>query len=393
MSNPEKKKLLLIGPLPPPYAGPEIGTKTLLESTLLNQTYRIRHINTTVRASNKDKGKLDIMMLWAYIRYLSRLLHALLIFKPHYILYCPTSATLKGWVRDGTTSFLCGLFKTRLIMQFRGGHFRYFFDSIKPFYQKLIRGLLHKSALVLAQADVLKRQFIGIIPEKHIGKFYNSITPDFYASFESVERSRQNRQQVNILFVGHLSYAKGYCDLLKTLPDLSHKYAVHYQFMGAKIKVERNVLFNQATGEQIISEDPDECYIHYVKKKGLSQQVSFLGDRIYGTEKLKIFKEADIFVLPSYSEGFSMAILEAMAAGLPIIATKVGAAPEVIEEGEQGYIVIPGDIATLQDRLEQLVKDASKRIAMGQKNREKCQRQFFVEVASHRLVQLLENLK
>jgi glycosyltransferase involved in cell wall biosynthesis len=303
----------------------------------------------------------------------------------------PTSATLKGWVRDGTTLFIASWFKTKFIIQFRGGHFGYFYKSLKPSYQKIIKYLLQKTSLVLVQADVLKSQFIGIVPQETIKTFYNSITSGFYSYFKEMKHDVPNKK-LNILFIGHLSKAKGYCDLLKIVPYFSKKYNVNYQFIGAKIKIERNVLFNQATGEKIISEDPDECYKHYIATEKLDDYVEFLGDRIYGANKLKIFKQADIFVLPSYSEGFSMSILEAMAAGLPIIATKVGAAPEIIENGINGYIINPGDILALQNSLEQLIKDTTKRNNMGQINRKKCKSQFLINIASQNLINLLNKL-
>ena len=247
MPRVSKKELLIVGPLPPPYAGPEIGTKTFLESALLHRTYQIRNINTTVRRSNRDKGKLDLFIVWAYFKYLYRLIHTVIQSKPDYVLYCPTSATLTGWVRDGTTLCVCALFNIKLIMQFRGGHFRYFFESIGHSYQKLIRRLLQRSNLVLVQADILKRQFDGIIPQARIGTLYNSIALDFFSYFDNVKRGAQNRA-VTILFVGHLSHDKGYCDLLKTIPYLVLTYGVRYHFMGTKVKVARNIfpitLFN-----------------------------------------------------------------------------------------------------------------------------------------------------
>lgn len=328
-------------------------------------------------------------MIWAYFRYLFSLVYLLFVFKPNYILYLPTSATLKGWIRDATTLFIASWFKTKFIIQFRGGHFGYFYKSLKPSYQKIIKYLLQKTSLVLVQADVLKHQFIEIVPKEQIKTFYNSITSEFYSHFKGMKR---DAQQINILFIGHLSQAKGYCDLLKTVPYLSKKYNVKYQFIGAKLKVERNVLFNQTTGEKIIPEDPNDCYQHYIATDGLDNSIEFLGDNIYGTEKLNRFKQADIFVLPSYSEGFSMSILEAMSAGLPIIATKVGAAPEIIENGINGYIINPGDILALQNSLEQLIKDTNKRNNMGQINREKCKSQFLIDIASQNLINLLKKL-
>ena len=137
----KKKKLLIIGPLPPPFSGPEIGTKHLLESETLNDVYDVYHINTTLRTSIAERGRLDITMLVAYIKYMLKLLKALIVIRPDHILYCVMTATIKGWVRDSTTILFCRLTGKRAVTQFRGGHFRYFIDTL-PAYQRAVIKLL-----------------------------------------------------------------------------------------------------------------------------------------------------------------------------------------------------------------------------------------------------------
>src|SRR5690554_4497653 len=97
-----RKKVLVIGPLPPPFAGPEMVTRAIVESDELRRRFEIAYLNTTVRASNQEKGQLDVRMVFAYASYLVRLGRRLTLQKPDCILYLPTSATLKGWVRDGS---------------------------------------------------------------------------------------------------------------------------------------------------------------------------------------------------------------------------------------------------------------------------------------------------
>lgn len=72
---------------------------------------------------------------------------------------------------------------------------------------------------------------------------------------------------------------------------------------------------------------------------------------------IKAFKQSDIFVLPSLSEGFPLTVLEAMAAGLPVVATKVGGIPEMVKDRETGYLVEPGNIQALAEVLEKAVKN------------------------------------
>lgn len=87
---------------------------------------------------------------------------------------------------------------------------------------------------------------------------------------------------------------------------------------------------------------------------GLAESVHFLGQR---HDVPDLLHAMDIFVLPSYSEGVSLALLEAMAAGLPVIATAVGGLPEVVEDGETGLLIPPKDADALAGALERLLAD------------------------------------
>lgn len=91
-------------------------------------------------------------------------------------------------------------------------------------------------------------------------------------------------------------------------------------------------------------------------KLGIREKVTFIGERLDIPELLNIM---DIFVLPSLSEGLSNTILEAMASGLPIIATRVGGNPEMVVDGETGFLVSPKDYQSLSKVIIQLLKNPS----------------------------------
>ncbi|MBI2099194.1 glycosyltransferase [Candidatus Uhrbacteria bacterium] len=100
-----------------------------------------------------------------------------------------------------------------------------------------------------------------------------------------------------------------------------------------------------------------------IEEEKLSNRVILAGKIIPATEILKSF---DIFVLPSAKEGFPYAILEAMAAGLPIAATSVGAIPEMIEDKKSGLIAPPKNPGALKTAIESLLKDENLRSLLGQ---------------------------
>ena len=90
------------------------------------------------------------------------------------------------------------------------------------------------------------------------------------------------------------------------------------------------------------------------RQRGLERRVIFYGAAPH-TEVPALLAASDIFALPSVVEGMPLAILEAMAAGLPVIATAVGAVPQVIEDGQTGLLVPPGDAAALAQALRHML--------------------------------------
>ena len=114
---------------------------------------------------------------------------------------------------------------------------------------------------------------------------------------------------------------------------------------------------------------------------GIAGCVQFLGTV---ADVASYFGQADIFVLPSLAEGLSNALLEAMAAGLPSIATQVGGTPELIQEGETGLLVAPEDTAALAAAMVRLAEDPVLRQALGQRARRKVEAEFGLERIAQR---------
>ncbi len=94
-------------------------------------------------------------------------------------------------------------------------------------------------------------------------------------------------------------------------------------------------------------------------------------DRLVG-----LYQASDVFVLPSHGDNLPVTVLEAMAAGLPVIGTRVGGIPEQVVEGETGLLVGRGDRPSLSDALAMLLSDPDRSAAMGQAGRARCQERF-----------------
>ena len=122
---------------------------------------------------------------------------------------------------------------------------------------------------------------------------------------------------------------------------------------------------------------------------GVGERVVFLGHR----EDTDVLLQAlDIFVLPSLSEGIPMALLEAMAASRPIVASRVGGIPEIIEDGVEGYLVEPMDVNNLAERCRRLIESPDVARKMGEQGRKRVDSEFSATAMADRVVSVYKEV-
>lgn len=98
--------------------------------------------------------------------------------------------------------------------------------------------------------------------------------------------------------------------------------------------------------------------------------------------------DLDVFILSTFGDNLPVAILEAMAAGLPVIASRTGGIPEQVVDGETGYLVEPGDVDGLSAAIERLASDPARRLSFGLAARERAHRYFSSEDVARRMIEL-----
>lgn len=118
-----------------------------------------------------------------------------------------------------------------------------------------------------------------------------------------------------------------------------------------------------------------------VELLGLEESVVFTGELATDDEVRREFFKADIFALPSLQEGFGLVFLEAMAAGLPVVAARSAAVPEVVPDEEAAILVRPGDANALADALTRLLKNENLRKEMGSAGRNRVRRYNWSEIS------------
>jgi len=231
------------------------------------------------------------------------------------------------------------------------------FDSL------LYRLALKNADAVIAQTNDMKIT-MNKLCNREIVVIPNGVDLD---RFDSLSRA-ESRHKLNIsdkdkilLFVGSLKPVKGTRYLVEAM-----------SIIGQKSNDIRLLVVGDGEERQMLE--------GLVAKLNLSQRVSFAG-QVPNEVVPQYMVAADIFVLPSLSEGFPVTFLEAIASGLPIIATKVRGTPEIVAEGENGFLVSSQDSEKLAERILFLFENRELRERMGRNNREKARRYSWEDIA------------
>lgn len=171
------------------------------------------------------------------------------------------------------------------------------------------------------------------------------IPPGFERTKCMPKPMKKHSKQVQLLFVGHMTKAKGILDLLEAVALLQRdSYDLHV--VGG------------------VKAEPETWHMakSLIQKHGLSDRVHMYG-RVEDEALQKLYQQADLFVLPSYWEGYGIVFLEAMSMGLPVISTTAGAIPEVVSDQHYGLLLEAGDVQALHDALYTLIHDPVQRHA------------------------------
>jgi N-acetyl-alpha-D-glucosaminyl L-malate synthase BshA len=141
---------------------------------------------------------------------------------------------------------------------------------------------------------------------------------------------------------------------------------------------------------QLVGDGPEHERIRgLVRAAGLDEWVQFLGER---TDLPSVLCGADLFLLPSETESFGLAALEAMSCGVPVIASRVGGVPEVVIDGETGLLAPVGDVAAMAAHVVRLLADAPLRARLGAAGRRRAETAFPLEATVGRYEALYRRL-
>jgi glycosyltransferase involved in cell wall biosynthesis len=238
----------------------------------------------------------------------------------------------------------------------------------KSYFQNLKRNV--DAFLVISQEIDAELASLGVPKEKRLF-LPNGVNIERCVPI-SEERKRKLRTELSlpmdatiVAYVGRLVPEKRVDYLLKSWPEIRSKFSSARLLIAGEGSEERRLREMSVDGTQFTGQ--------------VNDAVPFL-------------QAADLFVLPSSTEGLSNSMLEAMSCGLPVLATTVGGAPDVIEHGVSGYLIPPEDLDSLNLGLQTLLADGTLRFRLGSNARARILSDFSLDSVAERLASLYDRL-
>jgi glycosyltransferase involved in cell wall biosynthesis len=264
------------------------------------------------------------------------------------LVHINTSLNAKSYWRDLAYLLMARLCGARVVYQVHGG-------SLATFKVARWAARLPDVIVVLSHAE--RELWRAIAPAQLVETLPNGIDCQPYQRYN---RSFAERDApLRMIYIGRLAPGKGLLESIEAL-----------RLARARGVAARLVIAGGGAEEARLRQ--------YVRDCGLSREVTFVGPA-YGDLKARLLSQADVLLLPSYSEGLPYSLLEAMAAGVVPVVTPVGAIPDVVAEGEHGLIVPPRDAEAIAAAIARLANDRIAVARMGAACRKRIAAAYSIE--------------
>ena len=369
--------VLHVGPAPPQLGGMEAFVGHLLSSNLKND-YNLLLLDISKHKKRSSAYKVPVGYTGSFKRSLKEMSKSyalstrfffrfwlMLLTKHIDIVHLHTGSYTSFWEKS-LYVLLAKLWRKKIVMHIHGALFQTFYEQSPKFIQWLVRSILALCNAVVVLSKSWQFFFRQLIAEKKITIVSNGID---LSQLQSIRFNKTSHP--SIVFLSEVSRRKGIYDLIEA----------GWRLKGSGLDFQLMIV-----GGGEIDETKE-----LVSKRQLEKYVTFHGPQ-HGRDKFAFLKTAWCFVLPSYAEGFPLAIIEAMAFGLPVISTNVGGIPDMLKHGEHGFLCTPGDVDELAKFLKTILTDPSLRTKMGKMNRRLALDSYDINSAALRISVLYENL-
>ena len=319
--------VLLLGPSRDAISGVTTHVNSLLGSRLAGE-FALEHFQ--VGSEGRSEGPLGRLLRFVTSPFT---LAFAVLRRGAAVVHLNTSLNAKAWWRDLVYLLVAKACGARVVLQVHGGALdRFVF--LNRFVVRLRAALRWPDAVVvLSQQE--QEAWRRLAPGQHVALLPNGIDCTPYLKYK--RNLPAPDQPVRLIYIGRLAAGKG---LLETIEALALA-------RGNGVAARLVIVGNGPEGARLRAQ---------VRELGLEREVRFAG-RAVGEDKVLLLSQSDALCLASHSEGLPYALLEAMAAGVVPIVTRVGGIPDVVQEGVHGMFVPAGDADAIARAIETLSHD------------------------------------
>lgn len=290
---------------------------------------------------------------------------ALLVWRPPALVHVHASSNA-SFVRKSLLLLCARMAGCQTLVHLHGASFDRYARSASPLMRRWIRHTLESSSRVVTLSAGWAEFVRGFAPRARVTVVPNGVPlPAPGAPDAALERPGR------ILFLGELGRRKGVFELLEAFATLLPAFPHARLALGGQ--GELGAVRRRAAELHILDQ------VELLGWLGAAQRQAELG-------------RAAVFCLPSHAEGLPMAMLEAMAAARPVVVTAVGGIPDAVQDGANGLLVVPGQVAALAGALGRLLGDAALRRRLGQAARATVAARFDAAAAAGRIADLYREL-
>jgi glycosyltransferase involved in cell wall biosynthesis len=368
-----RPRVLIIGPLPPPFGGVQRMIEMQLHSSLARE-FDLHVVDTSKGQLHFAAEKPTWKTPFYFVRDFYCLIRTLVRVRPDAALV-HASSTL-SFLRDWVFMVTARLAGAKVVCHYHGIIHTRFPSGETRSGRAIGRFLMSAAHLVIVLSPTYqqkmgkawKRDDLVWAPNVADVALFRDLSADMGAPW-LVPGERA------VLFVGRLSALKGIYDLFDAIARVIERHPEA-----------RFVLVGVAESEAM-----EPVIRAEAQRRGIARRVTFLGS-LQGHEKAAAFVTSQMIVVPSWTEAFPLVIPEAMAAGLPVIATRVGAIPDFVTDGEDGFLIAPRDPQALADRICRLLDDEGLRRRISKRVRERALHEFAIEVGCGKVREVIKGV-
>lgn len=317
--------ILIVGPS---VTGTPGGMATIIQDMLEDPEWRAHH--RICHLVTHNEGPSFFKVLYALIAYAKFLLQA-----PQFDIIHIHAASGASIFRKAFFVYAARWFHKPTIIHIHGDNYDSFYRNAPAKTKAFLTKLHNRASCNIVLSTYWKHFFVSEISVRHVTVIPNGVDTSLYAE------SRTPYQSGQLLFLGRLGARKGVYDLIQAMAILRNRDIFPRLYLAGDGELEK-------VKEQI-------------QTLALQDQISIEG-WCDAKKKTALLRATSVLILPSYSEGLPVAILEAMAAGKVIISTPVGGIPELVIPQQNGFLVPPGDVDSLANAIEQTMSPANEEI-------------------------------